>query len=255
MRSNLSKVLGLGITLCLGLTWACVKVDVSVLSQNESRTEPSFPPLPPSISIDDLKKLQSETSCTPGFLDVTKEQQQTAAWCWAASARMVMDYHNKNEEPPRPTALQCDIVRNVFSPQIGGVNCCENEVARDFIDAPSACVQGGWPYWVLHKYQFDYQWLAGALDDWEALTGEICSIGPFISVIEWSGGGRHAFIVKGYAPSPQKIVQVYDPILNDPQDMTFDEFLGDSPRQQHGFHKFSHYQNFVQIQPKTKVHP
>lgn len=168
-----------------------------------------------------------------------------------------MEYQNRTHEPPRPTALQCDIVRNVFSPWIGAVNCCETEVSSDLIDAPLVCVQGGWPHWVFDKYRFNYETVAGALD-WDALTGEICSTGPFVSVIEWSGGGKHAFVVKGYEiarEDGEKTVQVYDPILNDRQDMTFDEFAGDSPNEQYGFDRFSHYLDFVQILPIAKVQP
>lgn len=257
MRTNMQRFLGLCIVLCLGLTSACVHVDVSVTSRNPPL--PPYPPIKPSISMDDLKKRHAK-SCDPSSSnskDVAKEQQQTAAWCWATSTRMVMDYHNKHKTPPQPTALQCDIVRNIFSPRIGGTNCCEREITPDFIDAPSKCVRGGWPHWVFDKYHFNYETVAGPLD-WNALTGEICSVGPFISVIAWSGGGKHSFVVKGYRPpssSSLKVVEVYDPILDDPQDMTFEEFVGDSPREQYGFHRFSHYLNFVQIWPKAKDEP
>lgn len=207
--------------------------------------------------MDDLKKLHTKRTCDLSSKDVAKERQQTAAWCWSASSRMVMEYHNRTQQKPRPTALQCDIVRNVFSPWIGVANCCETEISSDFIDAPSGCTQGGWPHWVFDKYRFNYETVAGVLD-WDALTGEICSTGPFVSIVEWSGGGKHAFVVKGYEISRkdgEKTVQVYDPILNDRQDMTFDEFAGDSPREQYGFHRFSHDLDFVQILPITKVRP
>nr|WP_281721998.1 papain-like cysteine protease family protein [Nitrosomonas nitrosa] len=259
MRSNLQNVLRIGIALCLGFTWACVKVDVTVTSQGvpSLRRQPTSPP---PTTIDDLKSLHTQKSCIPSSLVVPKEQQETPAWCWAASARMVMDYHNRSQKPPSLTPLQCDIVRSVLSPWISGSNCCGNEVASDFIDAPSNCIRGAWPNRVLDHYQFTYQWIDGAIDDWDALKGELCSSGPFITVIEWSGGGKHAFVVKGYNPEPEnprftQTVEVYDPFLDDPQDMTFAEFLGDSPRKQYEYHRYSHDLSFVQIRPKTKDQP
>ena len=255
MRTNMKRTFGLCIALCLGLTSACVQVDVSVTSQDNSRALSPYPPMKPSISMDDLKKLHTKKSCNPSSWDVAKEQQQTAAWCWAASTRMVMEYHNKEQKKPTNTDSQCNIVMNILSNLPRSTNCCEKQDGPDFIDAPSECDQGGWPHWALANYQFNYETVPAALD-WDALTGEICSIGPFISVIRWIGGGTHAFVVKGYIPpsasSPLKIVEVYDPILKQRQDMTFDEFIGDSPRKQYEFRRFSHHLDYVQIVPKAK---
>lgn len=248
MKTTMRRTYGLCMVLCLGLTGGCVKVSVSVNAQGRAATEQTNPHW---ISLDDLKKLHSKKSCNTSSRDVIKERQQTPAWCWAASARMVMGYHNKSEPSSTPTDLQCDIVMNAFSSWIGGTDCCEEKVPPDSINAPPVCVQGYWPYEVFNKYNFTYKSVAGPLD-WEALTGEICAAGPFITVIKWSGGGAHTFVVKGYDQEPQQTVEVYDPVLKDAQDMTFDEFVGDSPREEYEFHRFAHDRNIVQILPKDR---
>lgn len=265
MRTNMKRTFGLCIALCLGLTAACVQVDVSVTSQDNSRALPPYPPMKPSISMDDLKKLHTKKSCNSSSLTVDKEQQQTAAWCWAASTRMVMEYHNKTQR--KPTDPQCDIVMNILSNLPRSTNCCEKQEGPDFIDAPLKCRQGGWPHWVLEEYGFSYETVNTAFD-WDALTREICSIGPFISVIKWRGGGQHVFVVKGYhestdedfepsslAPLPLQFVEVYDPNLEDHLDMTLDEFEGDSPIKEYKYQLFSHTLDYVQIKPNAKDKP
>lgn len=262
----MKRTVVLCIALCLGLTSACVNVDVSVTTQGSNRAVPSYPPLKPSISMHDLKELHTKKSCTPNSLKgVHKELQQTAAWCWAASTRMVMEYHNKTQR--KLTDPQCDIVRKVFGLSLGRANCCETKITSDLIDAPSECVLGGWPHWILEEYGFRYETVNTAFD-WEALTGEICSIGPFISVIKWRGGGQHTFVVKGYhestdeavepspvAPLPLQFVEVYDPNLDDHLDMTLDEFVGDSPIKEYKYQLFSHTLDYVQIKPNAKDKP
>ncbi len=265
----MKRTLVLCIALCLGLTSACVEVDVSVTSQGNRSVLPTHPPLKPSISMDDLKILHTKKSCTPSSLKkVHKELQQTTAWCWAASTRMVMEYQNKTMQPPRTADSQCNIVMNILSNLPRSTDCCEKKEGLDFIDAPPKCVQGGWPHWVLEEYGFSYETVSTALD-WEALAGEICSTrGPFISVIEWSGGGKHTFVVKGYhestdedfepsplAPLPLQFVEVYDPNLDDHLDMTLDEFKGDSPIKEYKYQPFSHTLDYVQIKPKAKDKP
>jgi hypothetical protein len=252
MKTDTKHFVQLCIALCLGLTWACVRVDVSVTSPNTySRSGlPSERKSP--ISNKELTKRHADINRCPSnlFLAIDREQQKTEAWCWAASTRMVMKYHNAKQN--QETDSQCDMVRNILSPWLGGVNCCERQVIPDFINAPSECIQGGWPSWALEKYQFNYEWIEGALDEWEALKGELCKTGPFISVINWSGGGAHAFVVTGYRDE-EKLVTIYDPTTEDFQDFAFEEFVGKGP---YRFRRFSHDRNYVQIMlPETKDQP
>jgi Papain-like cysteine protease AvrRpt2 len=257
------KILGICMTLCLGFVWGCAEVEVLIPSH-------ALPPPPDgtlrppiTLTLDELKQMQTQNGkpvCNPnGFTqDVPREKQQTPAWCWAASTRMVMEYHNEKQQ--QPTDPQCKIVSKIFGISSERAGCCETKITSDFIDAPLRCVQGGWPNKVFDYYQYSYQTVGGALD-WEALTREICTTGPFISVIDWNGGGKHAFITKGYStvalntrtnrPSPLQIVIAYDPFdptgKKDIQYQTFDEFVGDSTGRPNKSHGFSHDLNFVQI--------
>jgi hypothetical protein len=267
MRTNLKRALGIGVALCLGLTSACVKVDVSVTSSDASRLgKRHFSPDKPSISLEKLKELHASSSgkrpvCRPDLsLRTNHEKQKTVAWCWAASSRTVMEYRNDKKTPPKRTAPQCDIVKNIFGPRLGGANCCETKVSPNSIDAPWTCVRGGWPHWVFDNYQFDYEWVKGLFDDWDALKGEICTDHPFISVIEWRGGGKHTFVVNGYRESPgdadlERVVEMYDPNEDDPLDLTFDEFVRGSAKNQGRSYEFSHDRTYVRIVPMSKGKP
>lgn len=268
MGMTMQKTLGLCIALCLGLTSACVKVDVTVTSSDTSRLD-KWQSLPnkPSISIEKLEELHASRPgkrpvCPPDrSLPINHEKQQTIAWCWAASSRTVMEYRNKKKIQPEPTAPQCDIVKNVFGLRLGGANCCERKNSPDSIDTPWTCVRGGWPHWVLDNYQFDYEWVDGRFDNWDVLKTEICNDYPFISVIEWSGGGKHTLVVTGYRESPasaglQRVVEIEDPNEDDnPQDLTFDEFVRGSAKKPGWSYEFSHDRTYVQIVPISTGKP
>lgn len=247
MRTNIQRFLELCIVLSLALTWGCVKVNVSVQAQNSRDTafDDSW------ISMEDLKKLHMKQWCDPSAWDIPKERQKTPAWCWAASTRIVMEYWNRKHN--KQTDLQCTIARQILGPSLNEANCCDSNPSTQ-------CIQGAWPNRVLDHYQFNYKKLAGAFNDWDALTGEICSIGPFISVIEWNGGGKHALVVTGYrndrrSKDPKNVVTIYDPTSDDIQDLIFDEFVGGSLEGPANLHEFSHYLSYVQIVPMTKDQP
>lgn len=252
MKSNVQNILGLGIAICLGFTWACVKVDVLVTSPNVSTHSP---PLDGHwISMPDLKALHKErlgeNKCpSSSYRIIDGEKQRTRAWCWAASTRMVMDHQNKGLS--KETAPQCNIVTNIIGTARGTLNCCDPNV-------PSRCIQGGWPHWVFDSYQFDFKLVHGALSDWDTVTGEICSTGPFISVIDWTEGGTHTLVITGYSTNKKGVpeaVTTYDPFTDDFQDLSFEEFVGGSTHRSNAFPRFSHNRTYVQIMPKTEGRP
>jgi hypothetical protein len=280
MRTNMKRAFGLCIALCLGLTLACVRVDVSTPLSGTHR--PSTPPLlheepPPSISIEKLRELHGRPPSPPSFShSINAEKQQTAAWCWAASTRMVMEYHNEKEK--KPTNLQCNTVNKIFWGRLDGTNCCQIRGTSDFVDAPTSdfidvslkCVRGGWPHWVFDAYRYKYKTVARALD-WETLKREVSSKGPFIPVIEWREGGRHAYIVMGYSTarsngatnlSPsQQYVRIYDPSPTtieknfsegDYSDIPIEEYMGDSPETPGNHYGYFHHLDYVQISPKSE---
>ncbi len=251
MKTNIPRILGLYIGLCLGFTFACVRVEVSVTSPNTA----THRPYPDSswISLTDLKALHkkrlSDNKCPLNrYQLMNREKQETEAWCWAASTRLVMDFHNKKQN--EGTDLQCNIVTKTLALSQDNSKCCVGDI-------PAQCIQGGWPHWVFHSYHFDYKTVGGTLDDWDAVAGEICSTGPFISVIDWVGGGSHTLVVTGYSEDEEdatKVVTTYDPFTDDFQDLALEEFVGDSAYED-GLYGFSHNRHYVQIAPKTKDHP
>ena len=252
MRTNLKRALGIGVALCLGLTSACIRVNVTITSTSAH----ALPADRHWISIPELKKLHKdrlagEKCPARRYLIISPEAQRTEAWCWAASTRMVMDYRNKQQTKGPGTDSQCNIVTNVIGNSQGGLDCCDPNV-------PFACSQGGWPHWVFNSYQFDYRVVPGALDDWDAVTGEICSTGPFLLVIDWREGGSHTLVITGYSNEDKdsaRVVTTYDPFTNDFEDLSFEEFVGGSLSGPNGIHRFSHGRTYVQIQSKTEDRP
>jgi hypothetical protein len=252
MRTNLKRALGIGVALCLGLTSACIRVNVTITSTSAH----TLPADRHWISIPDLKELHKERlgvkKCPASrYPIIAPEEQLTEAWCWAASTRMVMEYQNKQQTKGPETDIQCNIITKTIGNSQGGLNCCDYNV-------PSPCIQGGWPHWVFNSYQFDYKVVPGALDDWDAVTGEICSTGPFILVIDWREGGSHTLVITGYSnedKDTERVVTTYDPFTNDFEDLSFEEFVGGSLNGPNGIHRFSHDRTYVQIKSKAEDRP
>ena len=256
------KILGICVALCLGFVWACAEVNVLMPSHSGPIKTPPIIEKPP-ISLDTLKQMQAKKQekmqgqmsgqrglampCDrngPNTLEVPHEKQQTSAWCWAATSRMVMEY--KNRLTKSSTDSQCKIVINSLGQKSGGANCCERQVSSDLIDPPPNCVRGEWPSVVFERYGFNYESVEEALD-WESLTNEICGNGPFLYVVDLRGGGRHALVAKGYDNNSIKgrIVQTYDPTDKDFEDQTLEEFMFGE----------THYRDYAQISPKAEDQP
>ena len=250
-------ILGICVTLCLGLLWACAEVVVlspSHLSSPIVRHDPGKP----SISLAKLKEMQEQkprpmqgerafaAPCDPGgskTLNVSPEKQETPAWCWAATSRMVMEYQNRLTGSSDEPDMQCRIVENILGRKSGGANCCGPRDPSGLRNPPPNCVRGEWPSLVFERYGFDYIAVDESLD-WEALTKEICGNGPFVYVVDLRGGGRHALVAMGYdAKSKEgRIVQTYDPLQADFEDQTLEEFMFGE----------THYRDYVQISLKAQ---
>ena len=253
----MKKILSICVALCLGLLWACAEVVVLIpshLSGTKSMGDPGKPP----ITLQELKKIQEQkngqmqrqrglalTSNSGGSktLEVPYEPQHTPAWCWAATSRMIMNYHNSLIHSSNKLDLQCKIVMNSLGHKSGGANCCERRVSPDLIDPPPICVRGEWPSVVFERYGFNYESVEEALD-WESLTNEINGNRPFLYVVDLRGGGRHALAVKGYDPKSTegRVVQTYDPNQADFEDQTLEEFMFGE----------THYRDYVLISPKAE---
>ena len=93
------------------------------------------------------------------MLQVPFKNQHTTSWCWAASAEMVMHFHNPSEMILPLTPSQCDQVND----QSGQTNCCTcldwtcalGQACPDWLCGSSHdCLTGGWP-WVPNDYGYD----------------------------------------------------------------------------------------------------
>lgn len=262
------RILGICVALCLGFVGACAEVNVLIPSHSGPIKTPPIIEKPP-ISLDTLKQMQAKkqgqmpgqrglaTPCDRNgskTLDVNHQRQQTPAWCWAATSRMVMEYQNRLTRSSTDT--QCAIVKNVLGRKSGRANCCEVQVSDDWINAPANCERGEWPHVVFERYGFNYEVVERQALDWESLTNEICGNGPFIYVVDLQGGGRHAFVAKGYYTDPelkQQFVEIYDPNQGDFQDQVYDEYAGNAPNKSYG--TTPHYRDYVQISPKAEDQP
>ena len=178
-------------------------------------------------------------------VDITQQKQKTSAWCWAATAQIVMDVHLAKERYQESTT-QCDAVSRVFRDGLTDVpmrTCCN-------MPLHSACYRAWWPDAVFDAYGFDYRWIQTPnVIMWEGLAAEICQGRPFIYVVEDNEGGRHAYVVTGYQfitdaiNKTAQIVEIFDPLDSHYDFRTYEEFAEDIAREE------KHYRTYVAIAP------
>jgi hypothetical protein len=197
-------------------------------------------------------------------------RQQTGSWCWAASTLTAIEFirkldHDENND-------QCELVNTVFAHRVGKANtnrnctssspsnecvhCCKAKrdvsvTASGAGESRSICDKGLWPEEVLNNPAINPngQFLIVSyppfddLQGWEDLTGQICRRLPYLTVVRWAGGGRHAVAIGGYSspPGEGEYVHVYDPGAQGFYIMPFQDFYNGIPR------KFAHEQDYFNI--------
>lgn len=260
----MKKFSGICLTLGLATLWACTEVEV-VIPLHVPGPIPLLPSEDPGklpISLDQLKEIQKrkmkeQTGRPPNArcdrngsrLEVNSEKQETSDWCWAATSRIIMRFHDGLSG--KTTHGQCDIVSSSVAGRSNNATCCPSETAP----SKTECMGGGWPSVVFEQYGFNYESVGRALD-WESLINEICGNGPFLFVVNLKDGGRHALVAAGYlllntpqgtdTTSAERFVKVYNPTANDFDYRTLDEFTGDTDSP----NAYNHYRDYVQISPK-----
>lgn len=132
-------------------------------------------------------------------LAVTLRPQETSQWCWAASARMAMEYLGKS-------VSQCTQANDALSrSDCCNITMCPNPVAND------PCVQPGWPNFA--KYGFSSKGVNSALS-WEDLWIQFaCKRKPVAFAWAWVGGGGHMMVARGARVNADGsyMVQINDP--------------------------------------------
>lgn len=132
-------------------------------------------------------------------LSVTFQQQQTAAWCWAAVASMVSGWYAQTTGSPAQS--QCEVAAATL-PDVS--NCCSSSSINP------DCIK----LWVLDQALAAVGHFAGtgASGDLSTVIDQINSGQPLAALIEYNGIS-HFVLVTGYSDTQQLIV-VCDPAGN-----------------------------------------
>lgn len=137
----------------------------------------------------------SMAGCKSGgkVLPVKLYAQQTPHWCWAAGGAMIMKYVGNYD------ITQCKEANDRF----GFTECCE-------IPTPPKCVKGGWPLFQLYGFTASHTEKGHALS-WNQLVAQIDNNKPVGFAWEWTGGGGHYMVAKGYSTGMCNMVAINDP--------------------------------------------
>lgn len=129
--------------------------------------------------------------------NVPLEPQETSAWCWAASAQMVL----ASLTPP-VIADQC----NLANEQFGQNSCCPPTAAA------SECLSGGWPQY--EPYGYTPAITRDQALDWDEVKTQLgCRGEPFAFSWHWVRGGGHMMVATGYkTDGADRFVCANDPL-------------------------------------------
>lgn len=241
---------------------ACVHVDVVVDPQisasNQDRNDQD--PENPGETFDSVQPL-----AVGHAINMKNHRQETGSWCWAGSTRTMIEFIKNEGHTDRD---QCNLVNEVFKDDveaerirtgINEIHCClarRNESPSQ-IGAPEAsnvCDHGLWPDAVLTqndltflKVSYDSPSPFDDIQGWNDLTGQINQNLPYLVVVRWAGGGRHAVSIGGYSTSPDvgEFVHVYDPGQQEFYMMPFADFYNGIPG------KFAHEFDYFNIKRAT----
>ncbi|MCG3769194.1 MAG: hypothetical protein JW384_00314 [Nitrosomonadaceae bacterium] len=206
--------------------------------------------------------------CNDCQLDtLINHRQQTGSWCWAASTRTVTEFiRNLDHDDAND---QCELVNTVFEERVrhanlkratpspaNVVNCCKAKRGVSLTEPGSResrdiCDQGRWPDTALENPVINPNGMFlnifyppfDDLQGWDDLTGQISRKLPFLTVVRWAGGGRHAVAIGGYSivPGEGEYVHVYDPGEQEFSVMLFQDFY-------HGIRgRFEHERDYFNI--------
>lgn len=150
------------------------------------------------------------------------ETQKTSTWCWATTAKIVMDYKGMTE-------MQCFIVDAVRQNQLSissPPTCCVNTP-----ETILNCMRTSKSEVALKEFRFSYRSTNETEFTWSDLQKQICSDRPVIYGEDyWDDEGGHEYILKGFreASDGKKWVVVYDPLddpINNYIEKSYDDWL------------------------------
>lgn len=125
------------------------------------------------------------------------KEQEADRWCWAATATMIMSFHDQ------PQWLQCIQADDSFPGKSEPRTCCDDK------ESP-LCNRTGWPHF--ERYGFVYS-VTDAPLEWDQLKEQIDNNLPLAVAVKWFTGGGHMGAVIGYQihDDGEKYVLVVDP--------------------------------------------
>ncbi len=134
------------------------------------------------------------------YLKVDLRPQETAKWCWAASAEMALNLLGTD-------VAQCTQANDRFNRS----DCPCGQCGSGALANPP-CVSGGWPEF--GRYGFAFRQTSVAALAWPTLRTEIDAGRPVAFSWAWKKGGGHMMVAAGYLEMPPfgtPYVLVYDP--------------------------------------------
>ena len=143
------------------------------------------------------------------ILNVPLIAQQTDQWCWAASAEMIMTYH----QFPVSQCEQANVRLKLKA-------CCNDPIPMD-------CVQPGWPEYDSFNFEFFTTEWGNALT-WEELKFEINNNRPISFAWGWrhTENAGHMMDAVGYIEnSTGRFVAIHDPWEGAAPIITYEEFV------------------------------
>lgn len=116
-------------------------------------------------------------------LKIPLKPQENGAWCWAASAQMVLA-----SPALRVFVPQCDVASKQFGP---GSHCCSAA------GVPDTCVRGGWPPFA--QYGYTPTVTKDSALSWDEIKTQIgCRRQAFAFTWHIENGGDHMMVATGY---------------------------------------------------------
>lgn len=139
---------------------------------------------------------QETSVATSKYLDVPAVKQEQNQWCWAGCARAVFLYYGQD-------VAQCTIANYNW----GRTDCCTN---------PSSPACNNWTYLIPNVQNILRHWDVDSNALWSSasfntLRSEIHDDRPVWVRWEWSGGGGHFVVIRGYNDDSGNKVSYMDP--------------------------------------------
>jgi hypothetical protein len=161
------------------------------------------PPVAPSGVV--VKNICSASKSLP----ILAERQATTAWCWAATATIVMHYLGE----PHDQCFVVDAVRQnqleIYHPS----SCCIADAGTTY-----GCGDVLWySYAALDEFSFSYNVLGDSTFSWSTLQEQICQDKAVIYGEDYTEGGGHEYVLYGFIDdqdNEEKTVILYDPSDN-----------------------------------------